>query len=117
MFSGNVDVVAGGGKHGYTTDVVRTANLAYQFVEGDIIGCAVDVTAGKIWFSKNGTWIAGDPAAGTSPTMTFTPGAHEWRFHSSNYSYNIAGTTITKIYPNAATQTYAAPSGFSPYQP
>jgi hypothetical protein len=34
---------------------------------GDIVGCAVDMDNGKMWFSKNGTFISsGDPAAGSN---------------------------------------------------
>ena len=38
---------------------------------GSVIGCAFDITAGKIWFSINNTWQAsGDPAAGTNAAFT-----------------------------------------------
>jgi hypothetical protein len=37
----------------------------------DVIMCAFDVDAGKIWWGKNGTWFAtGDPAAGTNAAFT-----------------------------------------------
>lgn len=36
----------------------------------DRIGMAIDWAAKKVWFSKNGTWLSGDPTAGTSPTFT-----------------------------------------------
>ena len=41
------------------------------FKSGDVIGVAFDATAGKIWFSVNGTFQAsGDPAAGTNAAFT-----------------------------------------------
>ena len=40
-------------------------------VTGDVIGVALDMDAGKIWFSKNGTWFAsGNPATGANPAFT-----------------------------------------------
>jgi hypothetical protein len=37
----------------------------------DIIMCALDMTSGKVWWGKNGTWFAsGDPAAGTNAAFT-----------------------------------------------
>lgn len=49
-------------------------------VNGFVIGVAVDDVNGKIWFSVGGNWITTgtgtpDPAAGTGPAWTYTPGA------------------------------------------
>lgn len=44
------------------------ASTAYgaSYVTGDIIGVALDMDNGRVFFSKNGTWQnSGDPAAGT----------------------------------------------------
>lgn len=41
---------------------------------GDRIGVAWDDT-GKVWFRLNGTWVQGDPVAGTSPVFTGLTGA------------------------------------------
>ena len=39
----------------------------------DILNVAVDIDAGKIWYGKNGTWMAsGNPATGANPSQTFT---------------------------------------------
>jgi len=36
------------------------------YTSGDVIGVAVDLTAGKVWWRKNGAWQGGgDPGAGT----------------------------------------------------
>lgn len=41
----------------------------------DVIGIAVDFTAGYAWFARNGTWLVGDPAAGTTPSVSGISGA------------------------------------------
>jgi hypothetical protein len=115
MYTGNggcgipaVGLVANGSK---------TSNTAYTFGSSNRLGVAVDVAAGKIWYSKNGVWIVGDPVTGASPSQTFTPGA-TWRFATSAYSCNTpSGTYQSTIYPAAFNQLYAAPTGFTPFQP
>ena len=45
------------------------------YAAGDTIGIAFDVDTGKIWFSKNGTFInSGNPGAGTGELKTITGG-------------------------------------------
>ena len=40
---------------------------------GDIIQLCVDLDAGKLWFGKNGSWMAsGNPLTGTNPTVQIT---------------------------------------------
>jgi len=47
-----------------------------SYTSGDVIGVALDMDNGKIWFSKNGTWQAsGDPAAGTNAAYTGLSGS------------------------------------------
>jgi hypothetical protein len=69
---------------------------------------AYDATTGSMWFGRNGAWLSGDPAAGTSPAYT-----------------GIASTVYPAVCPwvnpganelifDPALQTYAAPSGFGP---
>jgi hypothetical protein len=42
-----------------------------SWTTNDLIGVAVDMTSGKLWFSKNGVYQAsGDPAAGTNAAFT-----------------------------------------------
>jgi hypothetical protein len=41
-----------------------------SFANGDVMGVAVDVDNDDIWFSENGTWTEGDPAAGTGASHT-----------------------------------------------
>jgi hypothetical protein len=59
----------------YEDGVVGT-DVGYPgpFADGDVLGVAVDPSAGKMWVSHNGTWILnGDPATGENPLITFTP--------------------------------------------
>lgn len=42
-------------------------------ISGQIFGCAVDLDNGRMWWSKGGTWLDGDPAAGTGAPITFNP--------------------------------------------
>jgi hypothetical protein len=42
---------------------------------GDVIGVALDAEQSLIWFSRNGAWQAGDPAAGTAGEPTGISGA------------------------------------------
>jgi hypothetical protein len=51
------------------------ASYGNTFTTSDVIGCAVDLDNGKIWWSKNGTWQAsGDPVAGTNAAYTGVSG-------------------------------------------
>ncbi len=114
IFSGNGG--CGIPSSGYQNEANRTSSASYAFATGDIIGVAFDATSQKLWVSKNGTWISGDPAADTSPTMTIST-SQDYYFALSAYSCSISsGTYVYQVYPSAATQTYAAPSGFSPHQ-
>lgn len=38
-----------------------------NLVVGDIIGIAIDVEAGKLWWSRNDTWFTGNPNTGANP--------------------------------------------------
>ena len=96
--------------------VVSSSSL-YSFATGTRIGIAFDSTTKKVWFSKNGVWIQGDPATGTAPSLTLTTTA-PFYFTMGAYSCNInSGTFTYMIYPDAATQLNSPPTGFSRYQP
>lgn len=105
------------GQHGYTDDGSFTTNSSYSFGVGDKIGIAFDANNGKIWYSKNGTWISGDPSAGTGQTSTATV-PNQYYFTSSFYACGAqTGTFRVAIYEKASNQTYAAPTGFLPISP
>ena len=83
------------------------ASYGASFTAGDIIGVALDLDNGAIYFSKNGTFQdSGNPASGASKTgaaFTFTPdgsyyfiGASPYRSQSSlsfNFGNGTFGTT------------------------
>jgi len=48
-----------------------SAAYGSSYATGAVIGVALDMDNGKVWFSKDGTWQAsGDPAAGTNAAYT-----------------------------------------------
>ena len=91
-----------GARHNGVTAVAGSSS------PGDVFGFAVDEPGHKLWISKNGVWIQGDPATDASPIWT-----------------NLSGTLYAAACPWASTIaltmrfdpssfSYPAPSGFSP---
>ena len=80
------------------------------WADGDVVNVAVDGATGKIWYGKNGTYFAGDPAAGTG-AMATCDGA----------LYPMLSTYQTGTIIKAAFQrddfTYAPPAGFAGWGP
>ena len=77
------------------------------FTRGDIIGTALDMDNGKVYFSKNGTWQnSGDPANQTNPAATGLTGT--WVFGASTNGND----TILQTNFGATAFAYSAPSGF-----
>ena len=64
------------GYRGVDGDIRRNgSNNSYgdSYTAGDIIGCAVDLTNNKLYFSKNGVWQdSGDPTSGATGTGAFS---------------------------------------------
>jgi hypothetical protein len=53
------------------------ASYGSSYTDADVIGVALDMDNGKLWFSKNGVWNAsGDPAAGTNAAYTSITGEY-----------------------------------------
>ena len=76
---------------------------------GDIIGVAVDMDNGKIWFSRNGTWQnSGDPAAGTNPGTTGLTGTYYPGFEDGASAQNA---TFEVNFGQRAF-SYTPPTGF-----
>ena len=77
------------------------------FTNGDTIGVALDMDAGKIWFSKNGVWQAsGDPVAGTNDAYSGIDLAYTYVPACGLYD---SGDKITV---NFTSTTYTPPEGF-----
>lgn len=103
-----------GGSFAYRSDtgqkVTNSVNSTYgaSFTTTDVIGCALDMDNGKIWWSKNGTWQAsGDPAAGTNAAYTGLSG----NFSPAWGYINPGANTLTTNFGQRAF-AYTAPTGF-----
>lgn len=72
----------GSGTYGYDSTGQKGSGGTYSsygssYTDADVIGVALDMDNGKIWFSKNGVWNAsGDPAAGTNAAYTSITGEY-----------------------------------------
>ena len=81
------------------------------FTAGDVIGCAVDLVNGKIYWSKNGSWFnSGDPAAGTNPAFTGLSGNYFACVGTEAGGNTCTGSVNFGQQPFA----YTPPSGFLP---
>ena len=76
---------------------------------GDVVGIALDMDNGKLWFSKNGTFVnSGDPAAGTG---SYTTGITGTLYPAlSNIGSTGSGGGTANFGQRAF--AYSAPSGF-----
>jgi len=87
------------------------ASYGTSFTNGDVIGVAIDLDNGKVWFSKNGTWQAsGDPAAGTNAAYTDLGTTSTW-FVTVQTAGATGGATCHANFGQRAF-SYTAPSGF-----
>ena len=88
------------------------------YTTNDVIGVAYDASAGKLYFSKNGTWQnSGDPTAGTNPAFSGMSGT----FYPA-ISGAAAGATASELNfgqaPLHASATYhSAAGGYFRYAP
>jgi hypothetical protein len=85
-----------------------TTSYGVTATNGDIINVALDLDNGRVWYGKNGTWMAsGNPATNTSPSQSFTA--------NQDMSFAVASGTGTIVYTGNFGQqpfTYTPPSGF-----
>jgi hypothetical protein len=80
-----------------------------SWTAADIIGVALDMDNGKIWFSKNGTWQAsGDPVAGTNAALTGLTGAKRPGLSDADAAAGWTGTANFGQRPFA----FNPPTGF-----
>jgi hypothetical protein len=87
------------------------ASYGNSFTTNDVVGVAFDADAGKIWFSKNGTWQAsGDPAAGTNAAYTSIPSSTY--FPTISQDNSLPASTGGTLNAGARSFAYTAPSGF-----
>jgi hypothetical protein len=77
-----------------------------SWTTNDYIGCAVDMDAGKIWFSKNGVWQnSGDPVAGTGEAFSGISGL-------VYFGCIVVTNSITVLNFGQTAYQYSAPTGF-----
>jgi hypothetical protein len=82
-----------------------SSSYGNTYTNGDIIGCALDLDNGKVYWSKNGTFQAsGDPVAGTNAAFTGLTGT--WLPVASS------NTPLTTFNFGQRAFAYTAPSGF-----
>ena len=87
-----------------------TAGYGATWTTGDVIGCALDLDNGKIWFSKNGFWQgSGDPITGVGAAFTGLSGS----FAPAVY---IGSAVANSAYVNFGQRQYAYPPPFG-FQP
>ena len=82
------------------------------FTTGNVLQIATDIDAGKTWFGINNTWVnasngsAGDPAAGTNPTITFSEKGQK---HYPKMINNLGNVSVNFGQQGFA---YTPPAGF-----
>lgn len=77
----------------------------------DVFMVAFDLTSGNGWFGKNGTWYAGDPAAGTGASITGIVAA-DYVFGVSVYRDNTFTNNTVALNFGQRPFAYTPPSGF-----
>lgn len=79
----------------------------FTYTTGDVIGFAYDVDGAKLWISKNGTWVDGDPETDTSPSVHSITTGVCWPFVTLGGIVNVTGGFV------AGNFTYSIPTGFT----
>lgn len=90
----------------------NAAGTAYgsAFTGPHTVGVALDLSALKIWFRRDGVWQGGgDPTAGTNPAFTIAAGTY-----FPAVSLYQSGLICTARF-RSANFVYSAPTGFSAY--
>lgn len=88
-----------------------TAAYGTAWSAGDIIGVALDLDNGKIWWSRNGTFQnSGDPAAGTGEAYSGLSGTYAPAFA---VDYGVATSRLIANFGQTGGLTYTPPTGFS----
>jgi hypothetical protein len=100
--------MASGNKIHQPTDPYAGTAYGASYTTGDVIGIALDMTNGKLWFAKNGTWQAsGNPAAGTNACFTGITGT----LRAALGAYSSTPTLTANF--GASAFAYSPPSGFN----
>lgn len=108
-----VAIAQGGSAILIYVDGVNTGSYTGVIATGDTLMMAADRAANLVWFGRNGTWLNGDPGAGTGGLAC-----------NLDRKFFGAGVLITNVTPvrkitgrfTTASQLYAAPTGFTTYE-
>ena len=110
-FAYHTPALGAAGSSGFTANYTSTLPDTVQF---DVFGLAIDFTAGSIWVSKNNVWSnSSNPATGALPVLSFVPATVGALFPAISFFRPDGGTWT--LQPTAASQKYAAPAGFTPW--
>lgn len=99
-----------GGVIGLMTNGTNISDATYNFTAGDVIGIACDFDTGKIWYSKNGIWLSGNPDTGVGQTHNIPNGLFDP--YMSVYGRNLNGYQYTANFL-PSDFAYSLPLGFS----
>lgn len=91
----------------YTNNTFVT-HSARTMATGEVFGLAIDITTGNAWWSENGTFFSGNPAAGTGAMATFTGGTTIYLACSP-----FPSGSAWRLRANPVEIANAAPSGFT----
>jgi len=82
------------------------------FTTGDVIGIALDMDTGAVWFSKNGVWLNSATSSEITAGIT-TDAATTWTVNSREYCIGASGSN-TKCAINFGQRpfAYTPPTGF-----
>ena len=80
----------------------------------DVWALAIDLNAGNIWIAQNNIWLgaSANPSVGANPQIVYIPANAPAPLFPA-MSFNGANVSAWTIQPNAASQAYAPPTGFS----
>jgi len=94
-----------------TIDNVTAYNLPSTVADGDVFGVAVDIDAGKVWFSHNGVFQGSTTQNPATNTGGYTP---TYLTSAVPYVMDLANTYIPEAQCNFGQRpfAYTAPSGF-----
>lgn len=107
---GDVNSYTYRGWNGNKSQSTETSYGSVYDTVSDVIGIALDLDNGKIWWSKNGTWQdSGDPGAGTGEAFSGITGS--WTPYFNTYVDNNKCT----VNFGASSFSYSVPTDFIAY--
>ena len=110
IVGGHVGATSSGWGFNWNGDLYHSGgivgSLPISYGQASVVGVALDMDSGRVWFSVDGVWD-GDPAAGTGEAFSSLTGT----VYKSAMPENTAGSNITANF-GASPLLYPAPAGF-----